>query len=191
MTLSRLAFIAACASVIASAVFAADSPYAGQQSRAIKALSADEISDYLEGRGMGTSKSAELNHYPGPVHVLAQSAALGLSDTQRAQTQAIFEAMSVEAKRSGRAIVGKEAELEALYKEGKATNEQVKRVLDELARLQAEFRYSHLSAHLALRSVLTAEQVAQYDSMRGYRDDGGKASSPRSSGSVGHEHMHH
>src|SRR4051794_31480114 len=104
MTPSKLAFIAACASVIASAVFAADSPYAGQQSRAIKALSADEISDYLEGRGMGTSKAAELNHYPGPVHVLAESARLGLSDAQRAQTQAIFDAMSVEAKRSGRAI---------------------------------------------------------------------------------------
>ena len=52
---------------------AADMPYAGQQTRTIKALSDQEVSDYVEGRGMGSSKAAELNHYPGPAHVLADS----------------------------------------------------------------------------------------------------------------------
>ena len=41
--------------------YAADMPYAGQQTRTIKALSDQEVSDYVEGRGMGSSKAAELN----------------------------------------------------------------------------------------------------------------------------------
>jgi hypothetical protein len=43
-------------------------------------------------------------------------------------------------------------------------------VLDELARLQADLRYTHLSAHLAMRSVLSAEQISRYDALRGYSD---------------------
>lgn len=45
-------------------------PYAGQETREIKALSPDEVAAHLEGRGMGFAKAAELNHYPGPKHVL-------------------------------------------------------------------------------------------------------------------------
>ena len=67
-----------------ASAFAADMPYAGQQTRAIKALSDQEVSDYVEGRGMGSSKAAELNHYPGPAHVLADSSRLELTDRQKA-----------------------------------------------------------------------------------------------------------
>src|ERR1700676_5685930 len=101
-----------------SGAFAADMPYAGQQTRAIKALSDQEVSDYVEGRGMGSSKAAELNHYPGPAHVLADSSRLELTDRQRAETQSVFDAMSTVAKRSGAAIVAKEAELGPLYRNG-------------------------------------------------------------------------
>ena len=45
------------------------SPYAGQETREIKALSRDEINGYLSGDGMAFAKAAELNHYPGPKHV--------------------------------------------------------------------------------------------------------------------------
>ena len=45
-------------------------PYAGHQDRAIKALSAEEIEQYLSGSGMGFAKPAELNGYPGPMHVI-------------------------------------------------------------------------------------------------------------------------
>jgi len=48
-------------------VFAADNPstpYAGQQARSIKALSADDVAALLKGEGMGMAKAAELNGYP-------------------------------------------------------------------------------------------------------------------------------
>jgi len=45
-------------------------PYAGQNARDIKALSAAEVAQYLAGDGMGYTKSAELNGFPGPLHAL-------------------------------------------------------------------------------------------------------------------------
>ena len=46
------------------------SPYEGQESRDIKALSDEEIRGLLNGQGMALAKAGELNHYPGPMHVL-------------------------------------------------------------------------------------------------------------------------
>ena len=39
-------------------------PYAGQQERDIKSLTADEVKRYLSGSGMGFAKPAELNRFP-------------------------------------------------------------------------------------------------------------------------------
>ena len=55
--------------------------YAGQQSREIKALSAQETADLLAGRGMGLARTAELNGHPGPMHVLELRRPLDFSGT--------------------------------------------------------------------------------------------------------------
>ena len=47
-----------------------ETPYAGFEKRAIKALSEQQIADLRAGRGMTLALAAELNGYPGPVHVL-------------------------------------------------------------------------------------------------------------------------
>jgi hypothetical protein len=50
-------------SVVAVAAAAnTESPYVGQETREIKALSQQEIDDYLNGSGLGYTKAAELNH---------------------------------------------------------------------------------------------------------------------------------
>ena len=154
----------------AAGVFAADQPYAGLQSRSIKALSDDEIASYLQGQGMGLSKVAELNHYPGPRHVLDQAGDLGLSAAQLAKAREIWQAMDVKARALGETIIAKETLLEESYSSGAAKPEGTRVVLDELGRLQAELRYTHLSAHMAMRSVLSADQIAKYDALRGYAE---------------------
>src|SRR5438105_6650088 len=102
-------------------VAAADQPYAGQQTRGIKTLSDQEIADYLQGHGMGLSKVAELNHYPGPRHVLDKAGELRLSAEQLAGAKAIWTAMDVKARALGESIVAKERALEAMYARGTAT----------------------------------------------------------------------
>ena len=49
----------------------------------MKSLSDQQLSDLRAGRGMGMALPAELNGYPGPVHVLELADALGLTPEQR------------------------------------------------------------------------------------------------------------
>lgn len=153
---------------VLSVAHATDSPYAGQEKRAIKALSEQEIDDYVSGRGMGTSKAAELNHYPGPRHVLDHKFQLGLTQDQVTQAQRLYEDMADDAARLGKQIVQKEADLEALYSAGKANRHNTRELVHELAMLQAEFRLVHLNAHLSMKQLLSPQQVAAYDQLRGY-----------------------
>jgi Spy/CpxP family protein refolding chaperone len=146
----------------------AHSPYAGEQARDIKALSEKEIASYLAGEGMGFAKSAELNSYPGPRHVLEAAEQLGLSDTQRETTQRAFDAMQAEAKRLGAAIIAKEAELERAFRSRAARDAHVRQLVDDIARLQADLRFAHLRAHLQVTALLSPEQIARYDTLRGY-----------------------
>ena len=162
---------------------AADKPYAGQQARSVKTLSDQEIADYLQGRGMGLSKVAELNHYPGPRHVLDQAHELRLTAEQLATAKVIWTDMDTKARTLGELIVTKERALEAIYSTGVATSEETRVAIDEIARLQANLRYTHLAAHLSMRSVLSMDQVTKYDELRGYSD--GDAAPAE------HQPMHH
>jgi hypothetical protein len=82
-------------------------PYAAQQSRAIKALSAQEVAALLAGQGSGLAKPAELNGYPGPAHVLELAAPLGLSPPQREATERLMNSHKTRAsKLGGRAGAG-------------------------------------------------------------------------------------
>lgn len=75
------------------------SEYVGQESRAVKSLSDEEIAAFKHGKGFGLAKAAELNGYPGPKHVLALAKELSLTDEQLEKDAA---AVSRHAKRSNR-----------------------------------------------------------------------------------------
>jgi len=75
----------------------AETPYAGMQTRSIKALSEQQVNDLGAGRGMGLALAAELNGYPGPSHVLELADKLELSADQRTKVQRLFDSMKAEA----------------------------------------------------------------------------------------------
>ena len=143
-------------------------PYTGQESRAIKALPDEDVQQLLAGAGMGFAKAAELNHYPGPRHVLDLAPQLGLSEAQLAQTQAVFESMRARAAALGAAIVALERELDAGFAASHMDAAALSRLTAEIARLQGQLRATHLQAHLAVRRLLSAQQVSAYDRLRGY-----------------------
>ncbi len=151
------------------------SPYAGQQQRPLKALSPAEIQMYHEGHGMGLAKAAELNHYPGPQHVLELAQQLELSAAQLAQTQKIYDEMHAQAVRLGKLIVAKEQVLDSLLATQKITASQLRTLVNAIADLQGELRLVHLQAHLEMKAILSSAQVAKYDELRGY----GKGAAPR------------
>lgn len=85
-----------------------------------------------------------------------------------AKATEIYEAMENDAVKLGRQIVYKEAELDALFAKGLATPESLRKIVGELAQLQGQYRLAHLNAHLSMRSILSAEQISQYEKVRGY-----------------------
>lgn len=146
----------------------ADFQYKGQQKREIKALSETEIDGYLSGKGMGFAKAAELNHYPGPRHVLDLAKELELTEKQQKQTQDLFNSMQSKAIEIGKRLVEKEQELDRLFAESAVNPDELQKILLDIGSLQAKLRYVHLSAHLEQKQILTRHQVMLYDKARGY-----------------------
>ena len=144
------------------------SPYAGQQAREIKALSADEVRDLQNGAGMGFAKTAELNRYPGPLHVLENTKGLGLSDAQQVQVSGVLTRHKERARALGERVVALERELDELFAKKKATPAEVDRMTAALGEANGKLRAEHLKAHLETTALLTPEQVERYVKARGY-----------------------
>ena len=73
----------------------------------IKALSSDDVEQYLSGAGMGYAKAAELNRHPGPMHVLELADQLKLTAEQRTATAKLMEAHKAEARKIGARLVAR------------------------------------------------------------------------------------
>jgi Spy/CpxP family protein refolding chaperone len=151
-------------------------PYAGQQARSIKSLSAEEVAALLKGEGMGMAKTAELNGYPGPVHVLTLANELRLTDSQRQQVQAIFDRMSEAAKPLGARLVEGEQVLDGLFISRDITAERLAAETAAIGELQGQLRSVHLAAHLKTRALLNSDQIARYQHLRGYEDSAARPS---------------
>jgi Spy/CpxP family protein refolding chaperone len=151
------------------------SPYAGQETRTFKSLSEEEVQALLSGQGMGLAKAAELNHYPGPRHVLDLATHLQLSKTQRAETQQIYDRMHQEVVRLGALIVDKERELDHLFATEAVDAATLQNLTKQLAQLQGALRLAHLQAHVEMKRVLSREQIDTYDALQGYTANAGAA----------------
>ncbi|HVE49348.1 MAG TPA: hypothetical protein VNG69_06990 [Casimicrobiaceae bacterium] len=171
------------AAMIGSAIAArSESPHAGEESRPIKALSTDDVEAYLAGKGMGLAKAAELNGYPGPLHVLALSSELALTADQKQRTESLFAAMESKAIAAGRRLVDEERKLDRLFASKTIDRRSLERSLKRIGELQAEVRRVHLETHLAQIRILSPAQVSSYMALRGY-------SNPmRTEGHFGHKH---
>ncbi len=151
-----------------SASFAEESSYSGMESRAIKALSEKNIAAYEGGEGMGLAMAAELNRYPGPKHVLELGGELELTETQLMSTQEQFEQMKSSAVELGRQIVELERQLDQEFNSRAITSDGMTELVGKIGQLQGQLRAVHLQAHLQMVEILTPDQVARYDSLRGY-----------------------
>src|SRR5437016_1559116 len=144
----------------------AESPYAGQQSRSIKALSEGDIAALQNGDGMGVAKAAELNGYPAPRHVLARAAELHLTEAQANQTNALYDRMSAAARPLGAELIERERLLDQLFAKGEITPERLTAETAAISDIQGRLRAVHLTAHSQTRVILTPEQAAQYEKPR-------------------------
>ncbi|MCL4768638.1 MAG: Spy/CpxP family protein refolding chaperone [Hyphomicrobiaceae bacterium] len=154
-------------------------PYAGQQHRAIASVSDAEIAEYREGRGMGLARPAELNGYPGPMHVLELARELDLTREQQKAVEAIHARMKAAARSAGARYLEAEKAVDAAFRSGEATADRISGLVRQADNIRAEVRLAHLAAHLETAPLLSAEQRRRYSELRGY-----------AGGSGDHRHQH-
>jgi hypothetical protein len=162
---------AACAAVaLGAAPLLAQShqPYAGLQTRAIKALSDEQIADLRAGRGMSMALPAELNGYPGPSHVIEHAEALALTPEQAAEMRRLYDSMKREAVPLGERLIAQEAALDRQFAAHTMTAAALGEATAAIGKTQGELRATHLRYHLLTVTVLTADQLRRYAALRGY-----------------------
>ena len=185
-TLNATNFIAACAIITwATGAFAqhsghshgsaapahsahSASPYAGEQTRAIKSLSASDVTGLQTGAGMAYAKAAELNGYPGPTHVLELATQLQLVPQQLSATQKLMDEHKARASVLGTQLIEAERALDVAFASRQIDAKSAENLTNQIGVLQARLRAEHLKTHLAQTALLSPLQVAGYQRLRGY-----------------------
>ena len=144
-------------------------PYAGLQSRAVKALSEQQVSDLRAGRGMGFALAAELNGYPGPLHVLELADQLELSAALRERVRLLYDEMKAEAVPVGETLVAHESELDRAFAERTISPDSLAALTARIGETQGRLRAIHLKYHLITTDLLSPHQRHRYAELRGYR----------------------
>lgn len=145
------------------------SPYAGLQQRAVKALSNQQVADLRAGRGMGLALAGELNGYPGPSHVLELADQLQLTQEQRQRMQQLFDAMKAEAIPVGEKLIVQESALDREFAEQRITPDALVRLTAQIGDTQGQLRAIHLKYHLTTADLLSMHQQHRYAELRGYK----------------------
>lgn len=147
------------------------SPYAGFETRAIKSLSETDLEELRRGGGWGLALAAELNGVPGPAHLLELRDEISLSPDQVAAIQAIFDEMQSEAVAAGARLIEAEEAIEAAFRASDLDDERLRALVGEAEAARAELRFIHLSRHLSTPPLLREDQIARYNTLRGYGSD--------------------
>ena len=144
------------------------SSYAALASRTVKAPSDEQISDLRAAKGMGLALAAELNGYPGPLHVLQLADQLGLTPLQRAEMQHQADEMKRDARALGEEVIALETELDRQFASRSITPVGLDDITGRIGQKQAALRSAHPKYHLSTVATLSSAQVRQYNVLRGY-----------------------
>jgi Spy/CpxP family protein refolding chaperone len=147
------------------------SKYAGEEKREIKSLTETDIEELKNGKGWGLAKAAELNGVPGPAHLLEMKDEIDLSAKQVRAIEDLYKKMKQEAIPLGLELIELERELNNHFANRTITYELLGVLLERIAQVQKKLRYVHLSTHLKTPNILTPEQIALYNKLRGYSSD--------------------
>ncbi len=144
------------------------SDYAGQEKREIKSLSRDDIEQLENGRGWGLAKAAELNGYPGPVHILEMKEKIGLTPEQTEKIKALYDGMKASAVPLGKRLVELERKLDRSFAQKSVRPESLEETVKEIGTVRAKLRLVHLATHLETPKILNSKQVDLYNKLQGY-----------------------
>ncbi len=133
----------------------------------IAALSADTVRGLKDGAGLGYAKAADLNGWPGPVHVLEMKDALSLSAAQLRKMTMLQGEMKARAMPLGRELIAAERALNRLFATGAPAAADIEAATARVAGIEGRLRAVHLVTHLRAAPLLTRHQTMLYVRARG------------------------
>ena len=144
------------------------SSHAHSRGTEVSSLTDEEVRALRHGEGMGLARAAELNHFPGPRHLLELASELGLGDDQIHRIRAIHDQMKSQAVAKGEDIIMAESHLADLFASGEPSAREMERITGHLGAMRGQLQAIHLLAHIEATRELSAVQVSEYDRLRGY-----------------------
>ena len=144
------------------------SSYAQSRGTEVATLTDEEVRALRHGEGMGLARAAELNHFPGPRHLLELASELSLGEDQIRRIRAIHNKMKSQAVSKGEDIITAESHLAGLFASGEPSAREVTRVTGRLGVMRGQLQAIHLLAHIEAARELSAGQIREYDRLRGY-----------------------
>lgn len=99
---------------------------------------------------------------------------MGLSPSQVASLEKLFQDMKAQAIRLGQAYIEAERALDDYFRAGELDDQTLRPKVDQAEQARADLRFLHLSYHHRTLDVVTPAQVTTYNRLRGYeqvRDD--------------------
>ena len=147
------------------------SKYVGQEKREIKSLSPDDIEELGSGGGWGLAKAAELNGFPGPVHILEMEDKINLTNEQKNRILNLYADMKANAINLGTRLIELEKQLNNAFSDKTINRDLLAQYIQDIEHIRAKLRFVHLSTHLQTPNILTEEQIDLYNRLRGYSND--------------------
>ncbi len=144
------------------------SKYVGEEQRAIKSLSTEDLNELKAGAGWGLAKAAELNGLPGPKHILEMKNEIELSPEQEKEITGLFESMKSRAVILGNELIDLERELNNHFAQNTIDESLLSSLLEKISATYMKLRFVHLATHLKTPGILGREQIKKYNQLRGY-----------------------
>jgi hypothetical protein len=70
----------------------------------------------------------------------------------------------------GNQLIEQERQLENGFRQKSIDADSLKKEIERIGKLKGDIRYVHLQAHLEMMKILTSDQIARYNRLRGYKD---------------------
>jgi len=112
---------------------------------------------------------------PGIGHFLQMADELGLTDPQREQFKKMQTEFKLQMIDKGASVDKAEVQLRAVMMDDNASETEVARMIDEVARLGADVQKARFSHHKQMKGVLTAEQVKKLQELHKSHGEKGAA----------------
>ena len=106
---------------------------------------------------------------PGPFHAIELADQLHLSSDQINKLKQLFEAMKAETISIGATLIAQERNLNDDFAKRTVTLARLEAATQNIGTTQAALRAAHLKYHLSTVDILSPEQVARYNELRGYK----------------------